>query len=230
MLDLTTVKLTSAEINAEQERRRYNKVENMFPDTGPLRRELYVKHMEFLRATKDNREVAFIAGNRTGKSETMVFADTAFLTGRYESWWPGRVFNKETNILVAGESAKLVRDSIQMKFMGPPGDIGSGMIPKHLIVDYRPKAGVPDAIDTARIRHVNGRDSILQFGSYDQGREAFQATARDVVSLDEEPPMDIYSECLMRIMTTNGLLMAVFTPLKGMSEVVLAYIDAGRKG
>ena len=31
--------------------------------------------------------------------------------------------------------------------------------------------------------------SPLQFQSYDQGREAFQATARDVVWNDEEPPL-----------------------------------------
>jgi len=227
---LTSVKLSPADIKAELERRRYNFKDTIFPDTGPLRRELYPRHMDFLRATKDHREVAMIAANRVGKSIAMIYAIDCFLRGEYPHWWEGRVFKKNVNCLVAGETGKLVRDSIQMKLMGPPGDLGSGMIPKSAIIDVRPKAGIPDAIDTARIRHVSGRDSILQFGSFDQGREAFQATERDVVALDEEPPMDVYSEALIRLMTTQGLLLAAFTPLKGISEVVLSFMDSGVKG
>lgn len=229
-VDLTSVKLRPEDIQAELERRRYRKIDTIFPDTGPLRRELYPKHMDFLRATKDHREVAMIAANRVGKSISMIYALTSFLTGDYPYWWEGRVFPKAVNSLIAGETGKLVRDSIQMKIMGPPGDIGAGMIPKDRIIDVRPKAGIPDAIDTARIRHISGRDSILQFGSFDQGREAFQATERDVVALDEEPPMDVYSEALIRLMTTRGLLMAAFTPLKGVSEVVLSFMEDGVKG
>lgn len=227
---LTSVKLTSAEIKAEIERRRYNKRESYFPETGPYRRELYSKHMEFLKATATFRESCFMAANRSGKSETVCYAAMVFLTGEYPDWWEGRRFKGAVNILVGGETGKLVRDSIQMKLMGPPSSIGSGMIPKDKIIDYRPKAGIPDAIDTVRIKHKNGSESILQFQSYDQGREAFQATERDVIIEDEEPPIEIHEEALMRTMTTKGIVMLAFTPLRGMTETVLSFQEKEKVG
>lgn len=227
---LTSVKLSTNDIKAELERRRFNKRDTYFPDNGPLRRELYVQHMEFLKATASFREICFVAGNRTGKSEAVCYAAMVFTTGDYPEWWEGRRFKKPVNILVAGETGKLVRDSIQMKLMGPPGGIGTGMIPKHAIIDYRPKAGIPDAIDTVRIKHKSGGESILQFQSYDQGRESFQATERDVIIEDEEPPISIHAECLMRTMTTGGLVLLAFTPLKGMTETVLSFQAKAQEG
>lgn len=230
MIDLTSVKLSAQEIRAEQDRRKYNKRENYFPETGPLRRELYVKHMEFLKATAHFREICLMASNRSGKSETVCYAASVFTTGDYPAWWEGKRFKKPVNILVAGETGKLVRDSIQMKLMGPPGAIGSGMIPRDRIIDWRPKAGIPDAIDTVRIKHISGGESILQFQSYDQGRESFQATERDVIIEDEEPPIGIHAECLIRTMTTNGIVMLAFTPLKGVTETVLSFQKKAAEG
>jgi phage terminase large subunit-like protein len=218
---------TSAELLQSLEKIRKNYINTLFPDTGPLRRELYPKHMEFFAATKDYTEVAFIAANRVGKSLATAYATTLFLTGEYPDWWVGRRFEMPTNILVAGENAKLVRDSIQEKFLGPPNDIGTGLIPYDKIIERRAKAGTADAVDTVRVKSKYGV-SNLQFGSYDAGREAFQATARHVVLCDEEPPVDIYGECLMRVMSTSGLVMCAFTPLKGISEVVLSFMPGGK--
>ncbi len=47
-----------------------------------------------------------------------------------------------------------------------------------------------------------------------------------VIWLDEEPPADVYGECLIRTMTTNGIIMLTFTPLSGMSAVVLQFMPA----
>ena len=44
--------------------------------------------------------------------------------------------------------------------------------------------------------------------------------------LDEEPPLDVYGECLIRTATTNGIIMLTFTPLSGMSNVVLQFMPA----
>lgn len=169
-----------------------------------------------------------MAANRSGKSESGAYADTKHLTGLYPSWWKGKRFTKPTNGLVSGETGKLVRDSIQRKLMGPPEAIGTGMIPKHLIVDWTPKSGIPDAIDTVIVKHLLG-ESSMQFMSYDQGRTAFQATERDWIHNDEEPPLDIYSESLIRTMTTRGIMYTTFTPLKGVSETVLHLQDQARK-
>ncbi len=43
-----------------------------------------------------------------------------------------------------------------------------------------------------------------------------------------QPPMDIYAECLLRTMTTNGLLILTFTPLQGLTELVLSFLPGGR--
>lgn len=217
------IKITSQDVQINMRRRKYHRLAFTFPEFGPFARSGYVKHREFLAATAKRREVCFCAANRAGKSETVAYAAAVWLTGEYPDWWEGRVFNKPVNILIAGESAKLVRDSMQIKMMGQPGEHGTGLIPKDAIISTTSKSGVPDGIDTVQVRHKSGGVSVLQFASYDQGREAFQATSRDVVIEDEEPPLAIHNECLIRTMTTRGLVLLAFTPLKGMSETVLSF-------
>ena len=212
-------KLSKDEIRAEINRRRFNRINELFPDGGPNARDGYVKHLEFFGAGSKYRERLFRAANRVGKTEAGAYEVTLHLTGLYPAWWKGKRFNKPVNVLVSGETGKLVRDSLQEKLLGSPAEQGTGIIPKDLILDTRPRPGVADAIDVARITHVHGI-STLQFQSYDQGRIAFQATARDVIWMDEEPPLDIYSEALTRTMTTNGIVMTTFTPLLGMSSTV----------
>jgi phage terminase large subunit-like protein len=207
------------ELEAEYERLRYNRIEELFPADGPLRRELYTKHLEFFADGATRRERLFRAANRAGKTEAGAYEVALHLTGKYPDWWVGKRFTKPVNALVAGETGKLVRDSIQEKLLGSPADWGTGLIPRDCILEQRPRAGIADAADIVRVQHVNGV-STLQFQSYDQGREAFQATARDIIWLDEEPPLSIYTEALTRTMTTKGIVMTTFTPLKGMSETV----------
>jgi len=36
--------------------------------------------------------------------------------------------------------------------------------------------------------------------------------------------MDVYGECLIRTATTDGIVMITFTPLAGLSEVVLSFL------
>src|ERR1035438_2387579 len=60
-----------------------SKLYTMFPDEGEFRRELYPKQLEFFRAGRDHREVAFIAANRCGKSEAGVYQAAVHLTGLY---------------------------------------------------------------------------------------------------------------------------------------------------
>ena len=229
-MEIKGLSITLADLKIEAERRKYRKLDYYFPDEGPLRRELYAKHMEFIEATSKYREVCFCAANRAGKTETAAYAAAIWLTGEYPHWWHGKRFNKPVNVLVAGETGKLVRDSIQMKLLGAPNAIGEGIIPRDNIVSITRKSGVPDAIDTVSVKHKGGGFSTLQFQSYDQGREAFQATERDVVLMDEEPDLSIHNECLIRTMTTNGLVLLAFTPLKGMSETVLSFQNKDREG
>ena len=57
--------------------------------------------------------------------------------------------------------------------------------------------------------------------------KTFQGTDLDYVWFDEEPPLDIYSEGLTRTNATGGITIVTFTPLLGMSDVVLLFLSAG---
>src|SRR5215469_7453716 len=99
------------------------------------------------------------------------------------------------------------------------------MIPADSIVRTTAKPGVADAIEGIFVKHVSGGTSELTLKSYDQGRESFQGTNRDLVWLDEEADRTIYVECLLRTMTTNGLLMLTFTPLLGMTDICRDFLE-----
>ena len=61
-----------------------NRIDSYYPDEGPLRRELYPKHLEFFRAGVEHRERCFLAANRVGKTEGVGgFELTCHLTGEY---------------------------------------------------------------------------------------------------------------------------------------------------
>ena len=51
-----------------QRRRDTNRIADIYPDEGPLRRELYPKHMAFFKAGATHMERAAIAANRVGKT------------------------------------------------------------------------------------------------------------------------------------------------------------------
>jgi phage terminase large subunit-like protein len=118
---------------------------------------------------------------------------------------------------------------LQSYLLGPRYDEGSGMIPKEDLVKTTAKAGTQDAVHDAYIKHhTNGifdGYSQITFKSYVQGLDSFMGTSIHVVHLDEEPDSrSIYSECLTRTMTTKGIIMCTFTPLAGLSDVVLSFI------
>lgn len=204
-----------------------------FPDDGPLAREKYAKHLEFFAAGAKHQERAIVGANRSGKTMAGSYEVTLHLLGKYPEWWVGRRFNRPVTVWASGEDAKAVRESLQVTLMGPPNDIGTGLIPGDEIIGKpTARAGVPEAIDSANVRHISGGTSRLTFKSYDQGRESFQAAKVDVIMFDEEPPEDVYSEGLTRTIATvpgeeNGLVICTFTPLSGISNVVQKYLPGG---
>lgn len=198
----------------------------------PLGRKHYPKQMKFFGLEKTDDEIALFGGNRTGKTHCGCFADALHLTGLYPSWWPGRRYTHPINMWVATDTAKNTRDILQDKFCGPPGQeekYGTGMIPGDLIVRRTVKHGLADAFESVFVRHVSGGLSTLQFKSYDQGREAFQGTRQHRIHLDEEPKLEIYTECLLRLMSTvpgepNGTLVLTETPLLGVSDLMITFL------
>jgi phage terminase large subunit-like protein len=220
-----------------------------YPGHGPLRRELYARHLEFFAAGgkhtpmvtcpedcdgSGHNERLFLAANRIGKTEGAGGYEVALhLTGRYPDWWTGLRFDRPIDAWVCGKSNEAVRDILQKKLMGPVAWAGrrktvrgTGMIPGEDIIDGSVswKRGVADFVDTIKIRHRTGGFSELGFKSYEQGRGAFEGTERDIIWDDEEPPLAIYIEQRIRLMTRNGHLISTFTPNEGMSEVVREFV------
>jgi phage terminase large subunit-like protein len=172
-----------------------------------------------------------LAANRVGKTEGVGgYETTLHLTGQYPAWWTGRRYTRPVSAWVAGDTGTTVRDILQQKLLGPIGALGTGLIPGDSLERTVRAPGVPDKIESFFVRHTSGGLSRAVFKSYAEGRESFQGTEQDVIWLDEEPPLDIYTECVLRTMTNNGLIMLTFTPLLGMSEVVLAFLPGGKLG
>jgi phage terminase large subunit-like protein len=166
--------------------------------------------------------------HNSGKTIAGTFEDTLHLTGLYPDWWDGYRFDRPIDAWAAGDTGKTTRDVLQATLLGKPGDetaFGTGMIPGDLILRTTVKHGLADAVETVFVRHVpTGGTSTIQLKSYDQGREAFQGTAEDLIHLDEECDLDIYTECLLRLMTTDGRLILTATPLKGLTELMLQFL------
>jgi len=200
-----------------------------FPDTGPLRRELYAKHVAFFAASHRYRQKLMLASNRSGKTQAAAYELTAHLTGLYPSWWVGRRFETPIDAWAAGDTSGTTRNIIQVALLGPTSTVETkrwaGMIPAPLVYDVSRKQGIPSAVSTIWIRHRSGGLSSIDLMSYDQKREAFQGTTKQVVWLDEECPADIYSECLIRTMTCEGLLMVTMTPLMGLTPFLSEWLE-----
>jgi phage terminase large subunit-like protein len=193
-------------------------------------RDKYPKHLEFFGAGAAYRERCFLAANRVGKTTTGSYELTCHLTGQYPDWWAGRRFDHPVRCWACGKKNETTRDIVQASLLGPvaydgPKKVlaGTGMVPGNLIGRVTWKRGVEDLTDTVKVRHVTGGWSTLGMKSYEQGRGSFEGTSQHVIWLDEECPMDVYGECLIRLMTTQGVLLLTFTPLEGMSETVLQF-------
>lgn len=212
----------------EQERRASRrKFFTYFPDEGPLRRELYQQHLEFFRLGATHKTRCFMAANRVGKTEGGGgFEMVCHLTGRYPDWWEGHRFDHPIDAWAAGDTTETVRDIIQSKLVGPLETPGTGLIPGDDLQQIVKRQNGNGALDYITVKHASGGLSRLGFKSYDQGRKAFQGTEKHVVWLDEESNEGIRAECALRLMTTNGLLMETYTPLRGLTPTVLVYLGA----
>ena len=210
-------------------RQRYRLIDQLFPDTGAYRRALYPKHMEFFLAGRFHRERLFMAANRAGKSVAGGAELTYHLTGVYPHWWQGRRFDRPIRALAAGDTSQTTRDIIQRKLLGglwETEEFGTGLIPREVLEKPTPARGVANLYEEIPVRHQSGGLSVLALRSYDQGRRIFQGVELDCVWLDEEVPQDVYEESLIRTMTTDGMVWMTFTPLQGLTPLVMDFLKS----
>lgn len=200
----------------------------------------YPKQAAFHAAGATYRERLFCGGNRVGKTECGAAEMALHLTGEYPDWWEGKTFDKEVRAWAAGITGESTRDVVQAKLLGPPDrreDWGTGFIPKRSIGDIMTGRGIANAIDMMSVRRssagdVQGGWSSLAFKSYEKGREKWQGAALEVIWMDEECDIEIYTEALTRTNETGGIIFTTCTPLLGMSQVMMRFWlgdDDGRK-
>ncbi len=189
--------------------------------------------MEFYNASKDHPELCLIAANRVGKSDCAAVFSSIQLTGIYPDWWDGRMFNEPIRMWTGANTNEASRDIIQMAFLGPTGSEGTGWLPKENIVEikYR-QAGVPNVVDTVIIKresggYRSGGYSKVNMKTYDQGFQKWMGTSQHGIWLDEESPMNIFTESLTRILDVKGFLLNTFTPLLGTTDVVDHFLRGG---
>lgn len=184
----------------------------------------YTKQIEFHAAGTTARERLLMAGNQLGKTLAGGFEAAMHATGRYPEWWPGRRFDKPTIGWACGVTGEVVRDTVQRVLVGRTGETGTGAVPKDAIAELVAARGIPDLLDTIRVRHVSGGVSVIGLKTYASGREKFQGETLSWVWLDEECPADIYTEALTRTNVGNGPVWMTFTPLQGVSTVVKRFL------
>lgn len=205
-------------------RQRTRLLDTLFPETGPLRRALYPKHVHFFEMGATHSERIFMAGNRVGKTVSAGTEISYHLTGRYPNWWTGRRFTKPVRALASGDTHETTRDIIQLKLVGStsdkPENYGTGLIPGDAISGIVTRTHVKGAIERVMVKHSSGGESELWLRSYEQGREIFQGFELDIFWADEECPEDVYEEGQVRLMTRDGISMLTFTPLNGLTTLV----------
>jgi phage terminase large subunit-like protein len=237
------------ELVALLERKEYHEngrlIDYLFTDDGATSptgewfypRSGYPKYVEFFAAGAKYRERAFLAANRVGKTISGAYEVALHLTGQYPDWWCGRRFDGPVSAWAAGKTNETTRDTVQKTLMGGIAHkdgrktfTGTGVVRRDCLGLVTWKQGVADLADKVRVKHSSGGWSELGFKAYNQGRGAFEGTSQHVIWTDEEVPLDVYGECLIRTATTDGTVMLTFTPLAGLTETVLQFLPGMRPG
>ena len=174
-----------------------------------------------------------MAGNQVGKTVGGANETAMHATGQYPGWWDGFLLPRPLKIWCGGVNNDKVRDICQAKLFGTPGDpsdFGKGAIPKASIIKTTRKPGIPDAFDSALVRHDAGHNVIIGFKSYEAGKKDWQGEGVDVIWLDEEPDEEIFSQALARVIATRGIIYMTFTPEKGMTQTVHRFMHQIKPG
>ncbi len=171
---------------------------------------VHVKQMEFHKCDKRNRWV--FGGNRSGKTECGAVETVWLARGNH----PFKTNRNGAEGWVVSVSRDVQRDVAQRKilyYLNPEWIADVVMVSGK---SSNPSGGV---IDYISVKNVFGTLSRITFKSCEMGREKFQGASLDFVWFDEEPPEDVYDECLMRVIDKKGYVFGTMTPLKGLTFV-----------
>lgn len=179
--------------------------------------------------------------NRCGKTFSGAREMAWHLTGKYPEWWDGYKFDRPIKAWAIGITGDSTRKVLQYELLGSidvrqNDELGSTAISRDDIkLDSLEKDGAK--ILVARIKHYDSNgmfdgESILEFRSTQQGVHTLMGTSQDFIWLDEEDEhssMEIYSQCMTRLATTNGRLLMTATPENGLTSLIQKFMDTPEK-
>jgi len=164
----------------------------------------YVPHASQEKFHKSTaKEKLYIGGNRSGKSVGSVAEAVWRLTGKhpYRNDLPVPCKGRVVAVDIEDGIKKIVLPEFAR--WTPPSFLKNGSF--------------EDSYDKQSRTLTLTNKSFVEFMSYEQEVEKFAGTSRHFVYFDEEPPEDIYNECLMRLVDTDGDYWIAMTPLIEMS-------------
>lgn len=164
--------------------------------------------------SSDKRIKAFFGGNRVGKTVAGAVEAVCHALGysRFRKLKP----TSGWVVSLSGDVQKEVAQKEILKWL-----------PKKEIANIIVRHGRKDDLEGSLIEKIvlkNGK--FIGFKTCEQGRESFQGASLGWVWFDEEPPLDVYQECQMRIIDQKGDMWFTMTPLKGLTWIYsLVYLN-----
>ena len=146
------------------------------------------------------KEKLFIGGNRSGKSVFGAVETVMWLTGQHP-------YRKDIPLPPLRGRAVAVDIEEGIKKISHPE------IRRWLPAAFLKNGNWEDSYDKLARTLTLTNGSFLEFMSYEQDVGKFAGTSRHFTWFDEEPPEDIYNECLMRLIDTDGSYWITMTPL-----------------
>lgn len=162
--------------------------------------ERHFKQSQFYKAQQLIR--ALFWGNRCGKTEIGAMEVARYMLGQHEY--------------------RDIPVPVEVWSICPSFDAQAETTQKKLLT-YLPEQEIADTTTIRKgifssVRLKNR--SVINFKSYEQGRAKFQGAGKRLIWFDEEPPHDIWEECVVRQEAGQPLdIILTMTPIKGITWV-----------
>jgi phage terminase large subunit-like protein len=146
----------------------------------------------------------FVGGNRSGKS--FAGAAEAIWYGKGEHLYKRLPWDVPTRGRIVTVDFKQGWEKIIKPLL-------QALIPKTMLIDGSWDRSFNKDLHTLTLD--NG--AFIEIMSYEQELDKFAGTSRHWIWFDEEPPKEIFTECMLRLLDTEGHWWMTMTPVEGMT-------------
>ena len=162
------------------------------------------------------------ANQYSGKTTANTARAAIQYTAQYPSWWTGRRWEGDIKVACCSKTLDKLRDTVLDKIFGTKEQLGTGWIPKELIIEdsiiWSKKA--KNCIEYCEIKRVDEDYNVIgitQFYafSFEQGWERVSGYTLQDVLISEECDLKFYDEMRARGNSCNGQIVIDMIPLDG---------------